>query len=290
MKNKFVFFFASAIVVSLSVIIPYFYANMDQPENVTIRGEGLNQLDSPNGAVTDDKNVYVVNSKKNTISVFDLEGKFQYPIGKAGENEGELQFPVDVELYGNQLYIADLGNNRIQVFTKEGQFLDLFPRERNIKPAAIAIADDKIYISDVSSQTVKVYTPTGILIQELVGEGDGKLNYANGLTVLENGDVVVSDSQNHRIQLFHGDGTFKGTLSMDEHLAFPKGMALEGEDLLVADALEKAIYRFSLKGEFKEKVGGKIPMEYPTDVSVSKKFIVITDSGNNEVILIRRDG
>lgn len=290
MKKKFIFFFTSAIVISLAGIIPYLYSNMNLPETITITGEGLNRLDSPNGAVTDDKNVYVVNSKKNTVSVFDLEGKFQYPIGKVGENDGELQFPVDVELYRNQLYIADLGNNRIQVFTKDGQFLDIFPRERNIKPAAIAIAFDKIYVSDVSSQTVKVYSPTGILLQELVTEGEGKLNYANGLTVLENGDVAVSDSQNHRIQLFHSNGNYKGTFVKDEQLGFPKGITQEGDDILVADALKKAIYRFSSKGEFKEKVLRKIPLEFPTDVSVSNKFIVITDSGNNKVILIRRGG
>lgn len=288
MKKRMMYILTAALVTLIAGIIPSLYSRMEIPQYTIISGEGLNKLDSPNGAVTDDNRVFIANSKKNSIAVFNLEGEFQFPIGRFGENDGELQFPVDVELYQDQLFVADLGNNRIQVFTKEGQFLDLFPRERNIKPAAITIAFDKVYVSDIYSQTIKVYSPTGKLLQEFGARGKERLNYANGLTVMDNGDVVVSDSQNNRIAVFDSNGSYKGHLLKNEKLGFPKGMTNIEGDILVADATKKSIYRFSASGKFEEKVLGDIELEFPVDVSVSNQFNVITDNGKNEVILARR--
>jgi sugar lactone lactonase YvrE len=66
----------------------------------------------------------VTDQRANRIQVFDLDGRFQFTIGKAGRGDGEFDQPEDLafDAEGN-LWVADGDNHRVQVFTKDGKFL-----------------------------------------------------------------------------------------------------------------------------------------------------------------------
>ena len=68
--------------------------------------------------------VYVSDEWKNTISVFDSNGKFLRKWGKTGSGDGELcaRPGLAVEKNGN-IIVVDSGNNRLQVFTPDGKFV-----------------------------------------------------------------------------------------------------------------------------------------------------------------------
>ena len=77
---------------------------------------------------------------------------------------GELNCPAGIALDDeDKVYVSEQGNNRVSVFTSEGQFVTSFGQR---------------------------------------GHGPGEFMYPRGLTVDSNGVVYVCDLCNNRLQLF----------------------------------------------------------------------------------------
>jgi DNA-binding beta-propeller fold protein YncE len=90
----------------------------------TFFGFGSNQggLNLPRGMWMDSKDrLLVVDAVAATVQVYDVSGKepvYLYGFGKPGIAEGEMNYPIDIILDGSgRVYIADGGNNRIQVWS-----------------------------------------------------------------------------------------------------------------------------------------------------------------------------
>jgi sugar lactone lactonase YvrE len=60
---------------------------------------------------------FYVSSTTNVIKVFDPAKNLIQTFGKLGSGAGNLNNPHGVALFGNNLYVADLGNVRVEVFT-----------------------------------------------------------------------------------------------------------------------------------------------------------------------------
>ena len=75
--------------------------------------------------------IYVTDSKSNTVWVFDASYQFVRSIGIPGNGEGGLSFPVDCAIIGvdsgdgmvDEIFVADQGNKRVQVFDLAGNWL-----------------------------------------------------------------------------------------------------------------------------------------------------------------------
>ncbi len=46
--------------------------------------------------------------------------------GAPGDGSGEFQNPIGIAIDGNEVFVSDAGNNRIQVFNKGGEFVRQF--------------------------------------------------------------------------------------------------------------------------------------------------------------------
>lgn len=96
-------------------------------------------------------NMYGSRGGNNRLVRFDKTGTFLKSWGGGIGSEGSLplQFDdphgIDIDAQDN-LYIADRGNNRVQVIDKDGRFVTRFTAFG--KPSAIAIDKDKIYVAD----------------------------------------------------------------------------------------------------------------------------------------------
>lgn len=90
-------------------------------------GHGLIRMPSALGIDSLD-NLYVVDSIMNTVFVFNPSGSLIRKIGSSGEGDGELRFPVALAFRVNEqgqeeIFVADQGHNKIQVFTLQGEYL-----------------------------------------------------------------------------------------------------------------------------------------------------------------------
>ncbi len=102
-------------------------------------------------AVNNNNRVVVSDSNNHRIQIFDVNGKVLTTFGSEGTDEGQFKFPrykcppslpvsgfyqdyfrlffrgVAVDQQG-YIFVADSGNNRIQIFNPDGTFLRLFGR------------------------------------------------------------------------------------------------------------------------------------------------------------------
>ena len=79
--------------------------------------------------------VYVSDCYNHHIQVFDLDLNFIRSIGSYGKGRRQLESPelaepddIKFDSTGN-MYIADYGNNRVQVLDSSGHFIRLFGQE-----------------------------------------------------------------------------------------------------------------------------------------------------------------
>lgn len=69
---------------------------------------------------------YVADSRLNTIWVLDVNYSVIDRFGKPGDAENELHFPADIEIFNGELFVADQGHTRVQVFGLDGTWIRNF--------------------------------------------------------------------------------------------------------------------------------------------------------------------
>jgi len=89
------------------------------------------------------------------VHCFDKNANYKFSIGGGGSNPGQLSCPhagnIDLRHAEPELYVADRGNNRIQVFTLDGKHKRFVKDEQNM-PCNFAYYKDEIYIPDLISR------------------------------------------------------------------------------------------------------------------------------------------
>ncbi len=109
---------------------------------------------------------------KESVFVFSHDGQYQFTIGRKGRSQGEFQKPAGVAL-AKRIYVADTGNARVQVFSRNGVFLQTIGDGKDEKSALqepVAITTDQqgdIYVADNGRHSIVVYSPQGKLRNEI---------------------------------------------------------------------------------------------------------------------------
>ena len=122
---------------------------------------------------------------------------------------GQLSQPrgVGLDAEGNA-YVADFGNDRIQKFGPQLQFVKAWGEKGDLpgqfkQPGDVAVGPDgQVFVADTWNQRVQVFTPDGVYKREW---GD-KYYGPRGIAVAPNGTVYLADTGNHRVRKFSKDG------------------------------------------------------------------------------------
>ena len=138
-------------------------------------------------------------------------GTFQIPTlvtGKQGTAPGELNWPrgVAINEATNQLFVANFGNHRIEIFSETGEYLNQLGEL--YCPWGIAIHENSLFVSSFLRHTISKYSLTDFsLVKQIGGEGsnNGEFKYPRQLTTDPNGHVYIADCHNHRICVLDTD-------------------------------------------------------------------------------------
>lgn len=279
-------------IVSLFTVI---FISKAHSEMDRLVGSEKYPLSTPLAVAVNHKKVFVANADLHQIIVYDKKGKIVGTIGEPGSGAGQLNYPVDILLHSNgNLYIADLYNHRIQVFSSEGGFLYTIG-EGQITPAAIA-SDGKgnLYVSDISSHSIQKYSKEGELISSFgqPGEDIGEFKFANGLTVdPKRGHLYVADSQNYRIQKFTTDGDFIEIVNSEVAMQLPKGIKFYQDNLYVVDALLEQLFILDLEGNLLKTItnGNSHYLQLPNNVLIFEDKLYVANRGSNDVLIINKE-
>jgi tripartite motif-containing protein 71 len=228
------------------------------------RGEG--QFDKPRGVTCDQNgNIVVCDSWNHRIQVFSKEGKFLFSFGSKGTEEGQLNSPRGVTCdHDGNVVVCDTWNHRIQVFKCE--------------PSAHIGLQSKL-------------TNKGDFLYSFGNEGgeEGEFGFPVGITCDHDGNIIVCDSGNHRIQIFTNKGKFirafgskgKGEGQFD----YPSGVTCDHDgNIVVCDSNNNRIQTFTNKGNFIRSFGKEGQFLWPEGVTCDHDGnIIVVDTWNQRI-------
>jgi len=179
----------------------------------TISTQGMER---PSGLAWDDARhrLYVLDSKRERISVFDGNGALLQHLGESGANPAQFNHPTHLALdggaTGGNLLVTDAMNFRIQSFEATGKFLWTFGQNGNgsgdlAAPKGVASdSDENIYVADALFDAVQIFNRQGRLLLAFGESGaqPGQFAMPRGLFISSEHKIYVADAYNKRVQIF----------------------------------------------------------------------------------------
>ena len=211
-------------------------------------------------AIGPDRSVYVADQSSSVIQVFDQNGAFLREVGRAGTRPGELTSVGAIAVAAdNTLFVAD-GSNRIDRFDADGNLLGSFGRR-------------------------------GTGVGEFnFGKGGGNDAPAGGGLVTSGNFLFVSDSLNNRLQRFNLDGSGATEIIPPGRLFNPRGLAVRGQRLIIADDKNHRLVVTDFGGRVIRTVGSGQgargnQFSFPFGVAVDPKGRVFVADDINQRVL-----
>ncbi len=166
--------------------------------------ERLGVVDPRGLAVGRSGSVLVTDAEGDRLLVFAPDWALLQVIGGFGAGAQTFEDPEGVVAAGDRIYVADSGNERVQVLDFMGRFIAEWPLPGGGRPIGIALSGSgDVYVADQATHRVLVFAPSGKLRGAVgaEGRGPGSLRGPSGVCVI--GDrLFVADSENDRLARF----------------------------------------------------------------------------------------
>ena len=167
-------------------------------------------------------NVFCFTRGEHPVIVFDRDGNF---LRSWGEGQIRRAHGISLDAEG-MLWLTDDLHHTSRKFTPEGKLLltigdpDTPAVLQGGKPfnrpthVAVCPRTGNLYLSDgYGNSRVHKYAPDGkhLLSWGEPGTDPGQFNLPHNVTTDRNGLVYVADRENHRVQIFDGEGRYQGS-------------------------------------------------------------------------------
>ena len=172
---------------------------------------GAGRLKKPiNVAVDDSGNIFVTDTIRKEVLMYDASGSFVRAYGK-----GIVKKPVDVAVDGTDLYILDLGDSDIKIVDRASGELQRKIGNQEGEPVRIAMPTNltfdkngQIYITNISLGNVVKIDKDGHFLASIgkLGDAFGEFTRPKGVAVGEGDRLYVVDGGTQNVQLFSESG------------------------------------------------------------------------------------
>ncbi|XP_044164278.1 E3 ubiquitin-protein ligase TRIM71-like [Acropora millepora] len=197
------------------------------------------------------------------IQLFSSDGKFQMQVKLDGE-----PYSVAFTDCGDLLTLVSESNNKLRLFSEEGQFIKHINDKHLKKPQRLSIASDgRLIITDEANNEVKVLSPDGN--DKLLSMTAPNCDEFPECAVYHQNKFYVSYPQAHCIKVFGKTGVYihdigcKG--SSDGQFSYPRGLVIDKyNQLIVCDVNNQRLQLFTLSGKFLGTLQGEFTKSHDT--------------------------
>lgn len=174
---------------------------------------GRGQLRRPTGLARDAASgrLYVADTQSHEVKVFDAAGALLQVLGGPGVAPGRFNAPTHLALSGDELYVTDTLNARIQVLrTGDGAPLRTLGQRglylgNLVRPKGVALdGEGHVYVVESYHDSLLVFNRDGELLLPIGGTGraTGRFYLPAGVWVDGRNRVHIADMFNGRVVLF----------------------------------------------------------------------------------------
>jgi len=256
--------------------------------------------------------VYVTDSRRQKVYVFNLDGDF---LRSFGDEELAVPLYVAENPLDGTIYVSDRRLRTVHIFEPDGTYVGEFDPELpedqlptfetggvQWAPVALAFAPDgTMYFTEIlNGHRLLIFSPEGEFERSIgtagivtdASQGQEFFQFPNSVKFF-NDSVWVADSNNRRVQVFSADGDYERLIVTN---GLPRGFDFlaqseetSGSDkFVVVDTLAHDATIWSADGEKIVNFGERGVLEgqfnYPNDLSIGpKNLIFIADSANGRV-------
>ena len=236
------------------------------------QGSGEGEFSSAGGVAVnqDTGDVYVLDAGNDRVQRFDADGSFISQWGVCGSFEGEFAFcfggdtsaSLAVDESDGSVYVADPGNQRVQKFTADGTFLYTFgyavqqPADPdNPPPPAFEVCTAGCQGGAAGGEEGQFSTPIAVAV-----EADG--------------DVLVADRDNGRIQRFDNTGAYQSQFTTGFP---PQRVVVDTDGAIYVLEFQSQVQKFDADGNFVE-VLGEGQVSAPEDLATDGSHVFVANS------------
>ena len=271
----------------------------DEPEEVPVirekaaEGPGpFSGMKEPRGAAVDERGrLWVADFGNSRLRIFDAFGGSLGGWGGRGDGTFGFRELCAVAIRGDDLYVADTWNGRVQSFTLEGQWKatarDLFgPRGVTVAP------DGTVWVTDTGNKRLVAYDQGLKQVRVLGRLGNGPAEFSDpvGIAAGRDGFLYVADAGNQRIQILDATGRFVRQIPMpDWKVGIEPHLDVDRDGTLyVANPPRNALLELepsgSLTNSYTRDDAGQ-ELSKPTGLSIDRKnrLLYVINSGSDRV-------
>jgi len=201
-------------------------------------------------------------------------------IGGKGTAVGELNAPWGVAVTGqNEIFVCDNGNDRLQVYDEEGNFIRTIDHELLTGPRGICV-DSAGWIYVTAQNKILMFNPDGEYAKEISYEVNKDV-YWSGITVDEQGNIIVCYNGIH---VLSPEGELLKKISSETFFDPFDCMYWEGK-IFVSNWATNTVDVFGCDGKLLQEIGkqnsGNAVFSRPTGLAIDKtgQLLVADDSG-----------
>ena len=200
---------------------------------------------------------------------------------------------IAIDSETDNVYICDSGNCRVQVFTKNLEFIFDF-KEKMDWPAGICINHNKVYVTQFRNNSLNVHSTEGKFLNSVGKGGKRKLEFngSRGVAVSNEKKIIyICHMSNARIQCLNLDLTFH---SLIEDIPSPRDVKLSLDEVIVLTLGDPCVRYYNYSHQLIRQIiphGERSLVIDPCYFYIDKaRNIIMTDIATNCVLIFSSTG
>jgi len=251
-------------------------------------------LDMPIDIALSDNDVFVLDETSHTILIYDFNGNYKSTLGSQGLAAGQFHQPSAIFYDAGLLYVADTGNNRIQIFDASTFELNsIFAIDENgtdlDAPTGLAVLGDTLYVVESTGAKINAYDKSsGALLSPSLARASDR----NTDITVDDDMIILSSPTNKQISFYSADLALQKTIDLPARV-YQLSIALSHHILAsgcTSRTTDGLLYDIAPNGFITTIPNARVGISSPQAIATDENGnFYVADTGNNRVLVFNGD-